>query len=354
MTAMFLARRTAMGAALGFAVALSYFLPAIPLLIDVGAPLVESARTIIGNDLTSAMLLAFLLTLSTHWARGPMARVAAAVLIIASIVAFKLVMASFTSIGWFENNGAQSARGAAIFGMWHVIAVGTILAVYFDQVRRVQASTVRLRSAQIERQRVERDVIQSRLNVMRARVDPMFLFESLGEVRRAYGGDADAAEGLLDDLIRFLRASLPGSHDRGSTLGDEIDLAAAYLKVVSVLRGRAFHLRVEIPDALRLAFFPPMVLLPLVDDALRRARAESPREASIVVRGTIDNGAARVVVEDGADATIAAPLDLEALRTTMRAFMGEARVASRADRAGCSVALEYPMRAPLVAERKAA
>jgi hypothetical protein len=341
---MFLARRAAIGAALGFAVGVSYFLPAIPVLLDVGAPLVEAGRTMIGVEMLSVMLLAFLLSVSQRWVRGRAARVVAAVIAIMVAAAFKwLLLSPFALLGWFQVDGATSARDVTFFALWHVIAAGIILAVYFDQLRRVQLSADRLRAAQMERQRIERDVLESRLNVIRARVDPVFLFEALADVGRAYGRDSREAERLLDDLTWFLRASLPRPHERGSTLGDELHLAAAYLRVVSALRGRAFRLEAQVPDALRLAFFPPMVLVPLVDDALRRTRPDSLREESIVVRGTIENGHVRLVVADAADATAAMPAGHEGLLATMRAFMGEARLAARSDRAGCTVALEFPL-----------
>jgi hypothetical protein len=355
MTAMFLARRAAIGAALGFAVGLSYFLPAIPLLLDVGAPLIESATTMIGVETLSVMLLAFLLSVPQGWAKGRAARLGAAAIAIVTAATFKwLLLSPFALLGWFEVDRTTSARDVTFFALWHVIAAGIILAVYFDQLRRMQDSAGRLRSAQLERQRVERDVLESRLNVIRARVDPVFLFEALAEMGRAYVRDSRGAERLLDDLTRFLRASLPEPHERGSTLGDELHLAAAYLRVVSAVRGRDFRLEAEVPDALRLAFFPPMVLLPLVDDALRRTRPDSPRDESIRVRGTIDNGHARLVVEDAADAMAAAPAGHEGLLATLRAFMGEARLAARSDRTGCTVALEFPFTPQFATAREVA
>jgi len=203
---MFLMRRAMLGAGLGFAVGLSYFLPAIPVLMDVEASLLDSARTMIGNEVISVMTVAFLLTLSSRWAEGPAARVAAAVLAILATIIIKRLIFPFTGVGWWEVQGAGAARVSALFGIWHAIASGVLLAIYFDYVRRVQASAGRLRQAQVERQRVERDTLEARLEMIRARVDPVYLFESLAQVRTAYGRDGAEAERLLDELIFFLRS----------------------------------------------------------------------------------------------------------------------------------------------------
>lgn len=343
------------GAALGFAIGVSYFLPAIPVLVDVDAPLVESARTMVGNETLSVMMLAAALTLSERWTRGAASRIAAAaaaIVLVASVM--RLGVSPFTSVGWFEMRGPEGARGTGLFAVWHVIAAGILLAVYFDQVRRVQDSARRLQAARMQRHRAEREVLESRLRGIRARVDPVFLFESLAEARRAYDVDREVAEGLLEDLIRFLRASLPASGDRKPALGDEVHLAAAYLKVVSALRGRVFRLEADIPESLSGAFFPPMILLPLIEDAVRRARPAAPREAIIVVRATLEGACARVLVQDAADATLAPPRDLDVCRTTLLAFMGEARVAARVDAGGCTVALEYPVPSPQQARKEVA
>ena len=207
MTPMFLLRRTVLGAALGFSVGLSYYLPAIPVLMDVKAPLLDAARSMVVTETASVMLLAFLLTLSSRWAHGPAARVAAAVLaILVTIAIRRMAIFPFTGVGWWEMQGGESARSAVLWGIWHVITSGVLLAVYFDYVRRVQASAGRLRQAQVDRQRVERDMLEARLDMIRARVDPVHLFESLARVRAAYARDAAEAERLLDELIFFLRS----------------------------------------------------------------------------------------------------------------------------------------------------
>ena len=206
MTPMFVLRRTLQGAALGFAVGLSYFLPAIPVLMDVDASMLDSARTMLGNETVSVMVLAFLLTLSSRWTHGAPARVAAVAVAIVATLAIKRALAPFLAVGWWETQAGESARAAALFGIWHVVAGGVLLAVYYEYVRRVQASAGRLMEAQVERQRVERDMLESRLAMIHARVDPVHLFDSLARVRAAYARDAAEAERQLDELIFFLRS----------------------------------------------------------------------------------------------------------------------------------------------------
>lgn len=146
---------------------------------------------------------------------------------------------------------------------WLYFISGTLLAIYFASRER-EAAFVRLaQAAALERIRAERATLASRLKVLQARVEPELLFGVLSEVRRLYERDPAAAGALLDDLIGYLRAALPQLRGEASTLGREVSLAAAYLRLLPA--GRTGRLAVDVrigPAASRLAF-PPMVLLPL-------------------------------------------------------------------------------------------
>jgi sensor histidine kinase YesM len=55
----------------------------------------------------------------------------------------------------------------------------------------------------------------------------------------------------------------------GSTLGREADMARAYLEIQQLRMGQRLQFRVEVPAELRAALFPPMMLLTLVENALK-------------------------------------------------------------------------------------
>jgi hypothetical protein len=156
---------------------------------------------------------------------------------------------------------------------WLYFTSGTLLAIYFASREREAAFTRLAQGAELERVRAERSTLASRLKVLQARVEPELLFGVLGEVRRLYEHDPVAADALLDDLIGYLRAALPQLRGEASTLGREVALAAAYLRLSPA--GRSGRLEVEVrvdPAALPLAF-PPMVLLPLAHGVAGRSAA---------------------------------------------------------------------------------
>jgi hypothetical protein len=84
---------------------------------------------------------------------------------------------------------------------------------------------------------------------------------------------------LLDELIAFLRASMPRLRPGGSSVPREAELARAYTQLLSLAQDRPWGMTLDITDAAMHAHFPPGALLPLVDDALRARGGDCRLEA---------------------------------------------------------------------------
>jgi LytS/YehU family sensor histidine kinase len=284
------------------------------------------------------MFLAMMLTLVLRFTRSPAARSVSLLGTIALAAWAGRTIMNATPDGYFETGGFDMLR-TAVTSFWVSMAVGTVMAVYYVAWERSQRTVRALHGAQLAQQRSEHGVLEARLNVMRARVEPAFLFEALGAARRLYAGDAVAAERMLEDLIRYLRASLPQAREQGSTLPEEVHLAASYLEVCSALGGRRFRLDAQLAPGFADIFFPPRVLLPLVEDAVARASGDAP---AIRVRAGLEAGRARVVIEDDGAAGEHRLAALRDVATTLKAFYGpDASIDARAVVTARVVTLEF-------------
>lgn len=155
----------------------------------------------------------------------------------------------------------------------HVFTSSLIMALlYFAHLQRTVAyekAAARLRAAQAGQREARRRMVQARLQAVQARIDPELLFDMLDAVRRCYEVDASSAEQLLDELIDFLRASLPRLRSASSSLPCEAELARTYARLRALAGASAASMTLEVPAGLLRARFPPGVLLPLLDDVLR-------------------------------------------------------------------------------------
>jgi hypothetical protein len=124
-----------------------------------------------------------------------------------------------------------------------------------------------------EHSQLRRHALASRLAALQAQVDPALLFDALVSVEQAYGRHDLTASARLERLIRHLRVALPRLRDTGATLGGEAELIASYLDLLRDLNGSPPEFDCEL-GARGATALPPMLLLPLVQRALRLGRPQ--------------------------------------------------------------------------------
>jgi hypothetical protein len=131
-----------------------------------------------------------------------------------------------------------------------------------------EAAAARLAAAQAAQRATRQRLVHSRLQAVQARIDPQLLFEMLDAIRRAYEDDVARAERLLDELVSFLRASLPSVRSTSSSVLREARLARAYAQLRTLAGTTDIDMTLDVSPEVVEARFPPGVLLPLLDDAL--------------------------------------------------------------------------------------
>ena len=149
------------------------------------------------------------------------------------------------------------------------IALGvlaTTLLVYRERAARAAADIAK---GDAERHELEKQVLEARLKLMQAQIEPHFLFNTLANVQHLVEANPPLAARTLESLITYLRAALPEMREGGTTLGREAEMARAYLEIQQLRMGPRLTFTVEIPVVLRSAAFPPMMLLTLVENAIK-------------------------------------------------------------------------------------
>ncbi len=160
--------------------------------------------------------------------------------------------------------GSGTTSGMLLFTL---LATGGI-SLFFasrDRVMRAEAA------AAVEKARaeaVERQALQAQLQLLQAQIEPHMLFNTLANLQGLIALDPDRAQRMLDQLIQYLRATLSSSRAERTTLGQEFALLDAYLGLMTVRMGERLTYSFDLPDELRSAQLPPMLLQPLVENAI--------------------------------------------------------------------------------------
>jgi signal transduction histidine kinase len=213
----------------------------------------------------------------------------------------------------------------ASFFVWSLsLAALLVLAHHFSERSRQAASA--LHEAQLARLAQERELASAHAQLLQAQVEPHFIFNALANVRRLMRTDAMAARTLLADLLRYLEEALPRLRDEVTTLGREAELVRAYLAVHQVRMGARLRYEVNVPPALSALPVPPMLLLTLVENALKHGLQPLVEGGSLRVGARVaDDGRVLVSVADtgrGMGSSSGAGTGLANVRARLRAAHG--------------------------------
>ena len=166
----------------------------------------------------------------------------------------------------------------------NMLLFGGIIYAVLEMAQRRSRTQRELEAVQRRRSTLEHEVLESRLSAMQAQVEPRFLFDTLVDIEALYARDPQRAADNLDRLITYLRAALPRLRETGSTIEAEIDMVTAYLEVVTAVHGGRPTLTATLADDCRTCRFYPMLLLPLIQRAVRHPSGVLPESIAIDVR----------------------------------------------------------------------
>ena len=145
---------------------------------------------------------------------------------------------------------------------------------------------------------VARQAMQAQLQLLQAQIEPHMLFNTLANLQGLISFDPDRAQLLLDQLIQYLRATLSSSRAGTTTLGQEFALMESYLGLMAVRMGARLAYTLDLPDQLRDIKLPPMLLQPLVENAIQHGLEPKIEGGHISVRASVDGGTLTLTVAD--------------------------------------------------------
>jgi hypothetical protein len=165
--------------------------------------------------------------------------------------------------------------------------------------KRAEAETLTANAA-AERESMQRQLSEARMQMMQAQVEPHFLFNTLASVEYLIETNPPRASAMQRSLIQYLRAVLPQMRDNVvvTNLGREVDMVKAYLNLLKMRMEERLTVDMQIPDSLRDAAFPPMMLQSTVENAIKHGLECKPEGGTLQVRAEVAHNRLRVVVTD--------------------------------------------------------
>ena len=174
-----------------------------------------------------------------------------------------------------------------------LLSVGvTLLISYFFYIR--EHATLSQKQAEAAR----RVALETQLRLLQAQLEPHMLFNTLANLRVLIQLDAAKAQAMLDHLIGFLRATLQASRNEWQTLQEEFDQVQDYLALMQVRMGARLQVDIRLDEAVRGVLVPPLLLQPLVENAIVHGLEPQPEGGRLSLRAWRERGEVRVQVKD--------------------------------------------------------
>ena len=136
---------------------------------------------------------------------------------------------------------------------------------------------------------------QARLTELQSRIRPHFLFNTLNSAIALVRAEPAKAEALLEDLSDLFRYALAEPH-LTTTLGQEIELAQRYLSIEQVRFGERLQMQWQLDASVHGALLPPLLLQPLVENAIRHGVEPNPHGGTLQVRTEKHGGEALIQI----------------------------------------------------------
>ncbi len=182
-----------------------------------------------------------------------------------------------------------------------------------------------------EAESLKRQVVEARMAAMQAQVEPHFLFNTLASIDHLIETDPPRASQMQKNLIALLRASMPTMREAGDgasrDLGRELSMIRPYLEILKVRMEERLATRIDVPDGLLSAEFPPMMIQTLVENAIKHGLEPKAEGGSLSVRAEIVHGKLAVSVADtglgfGKAATAGTGVGLANIRQRLQLLYG--------------------------------
>lgn len=178
---------------------------------------------------------------------------------------------------------------------------GPAISYFFHAQAAMSEAAAALRQEEVERISYEQRLTEANFKILQAQIEPHFLFNTLSNVLSLIPTDPDRAGQMLSDFTAYLRASLQQTRSDRIRLEDELATVRSFLDIMAVRMGSRLSYRMDIQPELLSALIPPLLVQPLVENAVEHGIDPKPEGGCITVTACTVEGKLQLEVSDSGD-----------------------------------------------------
>lgn len=153
----------------------------------------------------------------------------------------------------------------------------------------------------------ERLARDAELYKLRQQLQPHFLFNSLNSISALAGSHPEEARKMIHQLSEFLRGTLRKEEHQWVSLADELQHLSLYLDIEKVRFGHRLSTAIACDDAAAAMRMPPMLLQPLVENAIKFGLYDTTEAITVNISARADGNALLLEVQNPFDPETSAP-----------------------------------------------
>jgi two-component system, LytTR family, sensor kinase len=158
----------------------------------------------------------------------------------------------------------------------------------------------RFLNSQVELERVEKRLVETRLDALRLQLEPHFLFNTLNAISSETTENPKIARQMIEDLGALLRRSLECQDSNEITLAEELSLLDRYLAIQKLRFGDRIDIKIDVEPECLAAQVPSMLLQPVVENAIRHGIEGRLSGGTVMIKAVIrDDQLHLCVIDDG-------------------------------------------------------
>jgi sensor histidine kinase YesM len=181
-------------------------------------------------------------------------------------------------------------------GLWLVLLI--VIYYFFYSKRHLKISKEIIQQERINRLSSEKEALEANLRLLQAQIEPHFLFNTLSNILSLLDTDLKKGKAMLMDLTRYLRTSLAKTRAEATTLGQEMEMIKAYLNIFKVRMEDRLRYRIDMPDNIKELPFPPMLVQPLVENAIKHGIEPKVKGGKVNIRARKNGDVLRLEISD--------------------------------------------------------
>lgn len=208
-----------------------------------------------------------------------------------------------TCWGWLvDRMTATSGTLSLLVAAWPVLVLVGVLVYGLALLLHYLLAALE-RSQRAERRALEAATLarEAELASLRTQLAPHFLFNSLNSIASLAGSDPESAREMCASLAHFFRQSLALGAEERISFEQELDLVGTYLAVEKARFGERLRVHIDVAADVRAALVPPLILQPLVENAIHHGIAHCIEGGSIVIFGASTDGEIFLRIENPCD-----------------------------------------------------